>query len=368
MVVLHGPERYLALRASSELKSALLAKHGDLDTVMFDGESADAAQVLDELRSPNLMMTHKLIIIDRGELFLATRADDADEAEDAQPLSARAQQALDEAKASKAKNREMMERYAAAPDPSSTLLVRAGRKIPAPKFLAAVEAGGGRVEVLEELRQPQLVSFVVRQAGVYGGSIDPDSAAYLVERCGGDLGTLDCELAKLVLASIASAKLAGASSASTGVARPAGQIDRRLIDSMTGLSGEEEGYRFADVLLTRPVPEVMTQLRTYCEVYRSQPTVISIFLCNMMVKLEGFARGLAGGADPRALSGRYKLWGSTLETIPPLARALGAGSAATLLKATVEADAKIKSGADKDLVIEAIVLRLARAFERARVR
>lgn len=355
VLVLHGPERYTQTLRTNQIRRALVKLHGDCDTFLFDGQTADAAAVLDELRSPNLMMTHKLVIIDNAELMLMGKGDDD---EDADEPSAAASPAAEERAAGKAKNRELITKYCQSPDPSSTLIIRAGKSLGTLKLLLAAAEKCGGVEKCDDLTEADAVAFAIRKATESEATLDPRAAAMLVDRTGTDLGRIDCEVAKLAVASIAVAKLKPGAKA--------GVIDTALVAQMTGLSGDEAIYEFQRILLNETPEGAIKELRTFRVVYRHDPVALSIFVCRLMQQLEGVARAIAAGESFAAFSGRLKLWGPSGKDVANVAEKLGQRAAARLLADALEADVGMKSGGNPDMLLEVIVMRISRAINRAK--
>ena len=60
-------------RYTSDLEKVLVEEHGEIDRVVFDGETVDLASVLDEVRTFDLLMRHKLVIVDNADIFLAVK-------------------------------------------------------------------------------------------------------------------------------------------------------------------------------------------------------------------------------------------------------------------------------------------------------
>ena len=352
--VFHGDSRYVQMQRTGEIKDKLTKLHGELDVFVFDGPSADVSMVLDELRSPNLMMTHKLVVIDNAEgMLVGSSEGDEDENGQARPLTPEQERR----EASKARNRELLEKYCKSPDGGSTLVIRAGEKLKAPKLLAAA-AAAGEVVVCAVMDQPKAVGFANERAAAYGVKIEPDAAMMLVERIGLDAGQINCEVEKLATATFAVAKQNPAA---------AGVISVQLVTMMTGLSGDEAVYDFQRVLLTSTPEGALVEMRTYIQVYRHDAIVLSIFLCRLMSQIEGVARGLEAGESKQAVMGRYKLWGTTADMIVAAAAALRQPVAARLLKQAVETDVAMKqTGAEKDRLLEVMVLRLCTVLSRAR--
>src|ERR1051325_11697202 len=90
-------------------------------------------------------------------------------------------------------------------------------------------------------------------------SVEARAAAMLVDAVGNDLGRIDTELEKLALA-------AG------GEGRP---ITPALVQSMTGLTREEEFWAIQSALLTGDAGAALAQLRELVEVSRHDPVPIT---------------------------------------------------------------------------------------------
>ena len=70
IVVLHGREPFLMTQATHVLAERLAEAHGDVARFALDGETAELADVLDELRSGALFEPHKLVIVDAADKFI----------------------------------------------------------------------------------------------------------------------------------------------------------------------------------------------------------------------------------------------------------------------------------------------------------
>ena len=73
IVILRGPARYLMGSYTVELLTVLREAHGEIDEFRFDGAVTEPAVVLDELRSFGLLQSHKIVILDDADKFLASR-------------------------------------------------------------------------------------------------------------------------------------------------------------------------------------------------------------------------------------------------------------------------------------------------------
>src|SRR6185436_11346291 len=88
VVLLTGPERFMQDLLTQRLKEELEQAHGQVDSIRFDGASAQIADVLDECRSMGLMQQHKLVLVDSADQLL--KADDKEEGGGAAETSGRA--------------------------------------------------------------------------------------------------------------------------------------------------------------------------------------------------------------------------------------------------------------------------------------
>ena len=95
VVVLCGKEIFLRSEYTGQLREKLESEHGQVDVVRFDGESAQAAEILDECRSFGLMAAHKLVVVENADKLVS---------ESTRPL---------------------LQRYAEAPSDGATLVLRA---------------------------------------------------------------------------------------------------------------------------------------------------------------------------------------------------------------------------------------------------
>jgi len=115
------------------------------------------------------MAAHKLIIVDEADQFI------------------------------KADTRPMIERYAQAPSDQATLVLR-GSKWNKGKLDEHISKAGLilKCDAVDEGTASRWIQ--ARSTKAYESSIDPRSAAMLVDRLGCDLGRIDTELAKLATA------------------------------------------------------------------------------------------------------------------------------------------------------------------------
>lgn len=331
VVVLHGDDTFLMGERVSELRAALEAAHGadGVDVVRLDGGATGLAEVLDECRTVGLMQQHKLVVVDKGELL--ARED----------------------------GRAALERYAASPSVSATLVLRCERWY-AGKLDEIIAAHGGVVEAVSAGKPSDPAAWATQRAERHGARLTAEAARLLVQRLGDDLGRIDSELEKL-------ATFAGSGGSGSGGGGQGGAvISAAMVAELVGLTREEEVWGMQQVLLTGNVPAALGHLRVILENSRKDAAVpLSWAFMDLARKLHGASRGLRSGENPWQLAGKLKLWGPAKEAVISAAGRVEPGRLAGLLRAAVEADFRAKSGlGDFEGQLERLTVRFARALGR----
>ena len=158
-----GSDSFLQLQKLTEILRQLPA---DAQRVDVDGERAELATVLDELRSFAMFGGAKLVVIRSADDFIS-------------------------------RYRAQLEDYVAAPSESATLILRL-ESLPSNQRIYKAIAKVGSVENCDPPKD--LARWVVQHAkAAHDVTISPDAAKLLVDYVGQDLGRLDTELAKLAL-------------------------------------------------------------------------------------------------------------------------------------------------------------------------
>lgn len=325
IAVFHGPQRFLQLEHTERLRAALCRVHGEVTTVCFDGASASPADILDECRSLSLMQTHKLVVVDNADALLKAADDD----DDAPPTRHRGKTA-----------RELFETYAESPDSSATLVLRAMTWRPG-KLDKAVLASRGTLIKCEELHEHDAAAWAVERAqSTHKTTLEPAAANMLIDALGVDLGRIDCELAKLSLAT------------------PGKPITAAQIKQMVGVTREEDFWEIQSSLLSGDPARALGHLRSMLEVSRHDPTPLLFTYCDLARKLHAAARGLAARENPRSLMGRLKLWGPAGDALLHKAGRVSPPAAAKLVDDTVDAMVRQRSGVgDPEHILEGLTLR-----------
>lgn len=319
IVILRGPEPFLRDAYTQQLIEALETEHGEVGRFDYDGRTAAAADILDELRSYGLLQSYKLVILDHGDKFLATKDEDP----------------------GGKSNRSLLEGYAAAPLANATLLIRAETWRPG-RLDKAVE----KVGTIIKCDAPNAATATKWCAGrarrAHGTTIEPDAAALLVERIGTALGRLDAELGKLA--------------AFRGEGEP---IRLEDVARMVELTREEQAWVIQSAVLKGPAAAIGT-LRELLEVSRQPEVLVTWALLDLLKKIHAAAQGLRCGTPAAALAKELRLWGDARQTVLAAARRHEPRTIARLLQSAVDADRATKTGRGKsDRTLEALTVTVA---------
>ncbi len=275
IVVLHGKEPFLISEASRRYTDLLREAYGDVARVDFDGETAEIADVLDELRSFALFEPHKLVVVDAADKFLAES--DADKGQD-EPKPKKRQLSC----------RRILEAYAEKPVGQASLLLRADswRAGKLDKLVAKV----GAVRKYAPLKDAEAVKWCVESCpDRHGVKIDRAAARLLVERVGTSLARLDTELAKL-----------GAFSGSETIG-----LDE--VRELVGRSREEQAWALQNAIMSGSAAEACTKLRELLEISRIDETLVSWAITDMLRRIHTASQLIRQGAGEQSFRQSLRL-------------------------------------------------------------
>jgi DNA polymerase III delta subunit len=161
-----GEDSFLQLQKLAEIRAQLPK---DVQSMEFDGERAELAEVLDELRSFAMFGGGgKLVIVRNADEFVS-------------------------------RFRPQLEDYLAKPSSSGVLVLRVSTLPKTTRIYKLIDKLGG-VEVCEPPKQAALPQWIIQRGkSVHKLAIDPAAANLLADLIGNDLGRLDNELAKIAL-------------------------------------------------------------------------------------------------------------------------------------------------------------------------
>jgi len=157
-----GSDAFLQLQKLS----AIVQMAPDAQRIDADGERAELAEVLDELRSFAMFGGRKVVVVQNADAFVT-------------------------------RFREPLEEYVAHPSTEATLVLRMN-SLPGTQRIAKAIAKVGEIQDCNPPRD--LARWVMdRGPAAHGVTVAPEAARLLAEMIGDDLGRLDNELAKLAL-------------------------------------------------------------------------------------------------------------------------------------------------------------------------
>ncbi len=296
--------------ATQALIATLSDAFGEIEQFRFDGETAQPAEVLDELRSYGLMQQHKLVIVDQAAVFV------------------------------KDESRALMERYAESPVDHATLLLRSDTWRPGnlDKKVSKV----GAIMKFDALSTSAAADWMKRRAKeTHGVIIEPAAVTLLIDRLGSNLLRLDTELGKLC--AVADAKQG---------------ITRTLVESMVGKSREEQAWEVQAAVVSGRPEVALRKVRELIEISQVDPVPISWSLMDLARKVYGCSRLLRERHPPGVIAKRYRLWGPMQEAVLGAARRIPPHEAAALFRQVIRADRRMKSGDNPVRSVEAQTLLL----------
>ncbi len=325
IVVLHGADRYLIGAHTATLVETLEAQHGDIERFTYDGAVTDAAVVLDELRSYGLLQSHKLVVLDNADKFLAVKDED-----DPAPRPTAPKRRPRGGPPPPRTARQLLERYAETPVDSATLLLRAETWRPG-KLDKAIAAVGGAVIKCEAPNAAAAARFCERRcAKAHGATITPEAATLLVERIGPVLARLDAELGKLA-----------------AYVGEGGTIGPDEILAMVGLSREEQAWSIQSALVSGAPGDAVAKLRELMMVSQQPEQLLTWSMVDLLRKLHAGSRLLRQGMPAAAVSRELKLWGRGQDRLLDAARRIEPDRFAQLLRTAIESDHRTKRGIGK---------------------
>ncbi len=300
IAILYGSEEMRKREAIEALRATLEAVHGSLEILTYDGKSAALSDVLDELRTFSLMQTFKIVIVDDADQFVMN-------------------------------HREAMERYAAAPVDTATLVLRSIKwnKGNLDKLVAKV----GFVEKCEPMQHGEVKDWILRRAKIHHQTkLELQAADLLIERMGTEIALIDGELGKLAV-------LAGEGN----------PITAKLVEQVVGRSSEEEAWSIQEAILNtisgggaKPSIEMLHELVDLS----GQPDVlVAYFTADIIRKLYLGMRLKQQGMNDFAIGRELRIWPQERQQVFTKAlRAVSPSKLAELFDRIVELDVRAKSG------------------------
>jgi DNA polymerase III subunit delta len=301
-----GSDSFLQLQKLNEL----LALSPGAQRIDFDGERADLAEPLDELRSFAMFGTGKIVVIQSADDFVS-------------------------------RFREQLEEYIAHPSGSATLVLRLSSLPKGQRIYKAIAAAG----IIEECEPPKDLPRWIADRGksAYKLAVDPNATRLLADLIGDDLGRLDNELAKLAI-SAKDGKITGDQIAD-GVAFQRERQMSELTNAVASGRPAEAIKRWRQLVRNDP----STEFRAV--------TWLAIWLANVRKALAMLKQGTPAAAIPQ----RLRLWPPEIhKPFMQTAQTLGETGAARAIDLLAEIDLQSKSGiGDAAENVERFILTMA---------
>ncbi len=300
-----GADSYLQLQELAAILRSLPAQRSD-----FDGESAELAEVLDELRSFAMFGGgEKLVVVRNADKFVSTY-------------------------------REQLEEYVAAPSSSGVLVLRMN-SLPGNQKIHKLIARNGAVIACEPPKD--LVGWAVKHAsGAQKVTMTPDAARLLVELIGDDLGRLDTEIAKLAITA------------------EGGKITVADVEQNVVFTREREVWDLTNALALGHTEEALRRWRQLLETDRSIEYAVFGILVTWLQDVAFVIR--AGPSAAKRLVWKYK---EHLPKFISAAQAMGPRGLARTLDLLTEIEKQSKSGVgDAAENVERFILALAPVITR----
>ncbi len=309
LYALVGDDSFLQLEAIRRIASAL---GEDVQRNDFDGESAQLADVMDELRSFSMFATAKLVVIRSADEFIS-------------------------------RYRSEMEDYVQAPSDSATLVLRC-KSLPGNQKISKLIAKHGKVEPCEPPKDRELPAWVISRAkSTHGIAIDPGAAQLMADLVGADLGRLDNELAKLAL-------------------MVDGKVSSEHVSQSVVFQREQEMWHMTDELTAGRIDRALERWR---HLVQSDPSSEFRAVTWLTIWLEKAVKALRlkqKKMNPFAIAKELRIWpANNVDSLLKTADAMGAAGLSRSLDLLADLDHRSKSGlGDAADNVERFILSLAK--------
>ena len=291
VVALVGPDAFLQLAGVAEV---MRQSGPDAVRVDVDGDHAELAAVLDEVRSFSMFGGRKVVVVNPADPFVT-------------------------------RHRDKLEDYVTAPSDGATLVLRLAT-MPATTRLYKAIAKSGQLTKCEPPKD--LAGWIVaRGKGAHALVVQPEAARVLADHVGDDLSKLDNELAKLALS--VDGNTVKPADVAAGVAFQREQALSEMVNALAAGRTAEAVRRWRRLLTTDSSAE-----------FRAV-TWLGIWLTNVRKAIAMRKAGQAPGAIVSAL----RIWPREMQQpFMETAAALGDAGSARAVDALAEVDRQIKTG------------------------
>jgi DNA polymerase-3 subunit delta len=285
-----GTDLFLQLETLAEL---VRATGGNVQRIDVEGETAELADVLDELRSFSMFCSGKLVVVREADEFIS-------------------------------RYREALENYIAKPATGSILVLRVD-SLPANQRIHKAIAAVGQIHACNPPKD--MVEWIVERAKKsHQLALPRDAARVLLDLIGDDLGRLDNELAKLAL-------------------QADGKVDATAIQQAVSFQREQEMWNMTDALGAGNVKEAMRRWR---HLVQMDPSTEYRAVTWLVIWLEKVRKALAmrrQGKNDFTIGKELRIWPAEQQrAFFQTASAIGDAGAARLINLLAEIDHRSKSG------------------------
>jgi DNA polymerase III delta subunit len=298
-----GDDSFLQLQELARI-TALIGK--DAQRTDYDGETAQLAEVLDELRCYSMFGggCSKLVVLRNADAFVS-------------------------------KFREQLEEYVAAPADSGTLVLRLA-SLPGNQRIHKLIAKAGEIVPCEPPKD--LARWAIERAkSAHKVALAPDAARVLVDLIGSDLGRLDTEIAKLAIQT------------------DNGKITVETVSSNVAFTREREMWDLTNAVAAGNTTEA---LRRWRQLIQSDPSAEFRAVTWLGIWLGEVHAVITNSPAVNKLRWKYK--GDAFDQFTASAKSLGPDGYARALDLLTEIDKNSKSGVgDAAANVERFILALA---------
>lgn len=291
--VLAGADPFLQLQKMGQILSLFPS---DVSRADYDGEKAELAAVLDDLRTFTMFGGGKVVVVRAADDFVT-------------------------------RYRSQLEDYAEKPADSATLILRMD-SLPSNQRIAKIIAKTGQIEDCNPPKPREVPAWITAHAkSAHGVGIRPDAAALLADLLGAELGRIDTELAKLALMS------------------DGGTIDANHVASAVAFQRERQMWDMTNELAAGRAAEA---LRRWRQLIQSDPSAEFRAVTWLGMWLENVRKALdmrRQGMDQFAIGQSLKIW--PRENVPPFmktATSMGEQGVSHAIELLITVDAQSKSG------------------------
>jgi DNA polymerase-3 subunit delta len=293
-----GSDAFLQLQKLGEI----LRPMPDAQRIDADGERAELADVLDELRSFAMFGGRKVVVVQNADAFVT-------------------------------RFREPLEEYVAHPSMESTLVLRMG-SLPATQRIAKAIA---RIGQIQECNPPRDLARWITDRGpsAHGVTVMPEAARLLADMIGDDLGRLDNELAKLAIGAEPVATIAG------------NRLQIRPQDVAAGVAFQRE-QQMAEMTNAVAAGRPADAIRKWRQMVQADSSAEFRAVTWLTIWLTNVRKALAlrrGGMHPSAIPQALRIWPRDIQQ-PFMQTAIAMGETRTnrAIDLLAEIDRQSKSG------------------------